>query len=340
VELLVVIAIIGILVALLLPAIQAAREAARRAQCQNNLRQLGIGIQSYHDSYKRLPVGAYWGDATGGCKSCGPTDPDPACCKTDRGTILMLLLPFLEEQALFDAINKKIVVDEQKLPSGEPIGAVRIPSFVCPSDEHPTEASHTASEYGQVSVELMKTYKMSNYAASRGPTKHINGGTPCTLTTNWNNQFNANYPKLATEYPELGGDPTRWRKSGGPFTRMGVPFKLSQVSDGPSHTIFMGEVRPACSKHAAEGWLFSHNGNGLISTLVPINFDTCSEDPNRRCNSWDTWSSELGFKSPHPGGAHVVLGDASVHFLPDAIDMYVYNALGGKADGEAASLSF
>jgi prepilin-type N-terminal cleavage/methylation domain-containing protein len=340
VELLVVIAIIGILVALLLPAIQAAREAARRAQCQNNLRQLGIAIQGYHDVHKELPVGAYWGDARGGCKACGPTDPNPECCLTDRGTILMLLLPFLEEQALFDAINKKIVVDEQKLPNGQPIGAVRIAPFVCPSDEHPGEASHASSKYGQLSVDLMKTYKMANYAASRGPTKHINGGTPCTLTSNWNNQFNANYPTLATEYPEFGGDPARWRKSGGPFTRMGVPFKLSQVSDGPSHTIFMGEVRPACSKHAAEGWLFSHNGNGLISTLVPLNFDTCSEDPNRRCNSWDTWSSELGFKSPHPGGVHVVMGDASVQFLPDAIDMYVYNALGGKADGEAATLSF
>jgi hypothetical protein len=252
----------------------------------------------------------------------------------------MLLLPYLEEQALFDQINTKIVVDEQKLPNGDPIGSVRIGTFVCPSDEHPTEASHTSSEYGILSVEQMKTFKMSNYAASRGPTKHINGGTPCSLTANWNNQFNASYPKLPTEYPELGGDPTRWRMSGGPFTRMGIAFKLSQVTDGPSHTIFLGEVRPACSKHAAEGWLFTHSGNGLLSTLVPINFDSCSADPSRRCNSWDTWSSELGFKSAHAGGAHVVMGDASVHFLPDAIDMYVYNALGGKADGEAATLSF
>jgi prepilin-type N-terminal cleavage/methylation domain-containing protein len=340
VELLVVIAIIGILVSLLLPAIQAAREAARRAQCQNNLRQLGIAIQGYHDVSKKLPVGAYWGDTTAGCKSCGPTDPDPACCQTDRGTILMLLLPFMEEQALFDAINKKIVVDEQKLPNGQPIGGVRIATFVCPSDEHPSEASHAASEYGQLSIDLMKTYKMSNYAASRGPTKHINGGTSCSLTSNWNNQFNQTHPTMVTDYPEIGGNPERWRMSGGPFTRMGVPFKLSQVSDGPSHTIFMGEVRPACSQHAAEGWLFSHSGNGLISTLVPINFDTCNQDASHGCRSWNTWSSELGFKSPHPGGAHVVMGDASVQFLPDAIDPYVYNALGGKADGEAASLSF
>jgi type II secretory pathway pseudopilin PulG len=341
VELLVVIAIIGILVALLLPAVQAAREAARRAQCLNNLRQLGIGVQSYHDSHKTLPVGAYWGDTRGDCKNCDPTDPNPECCQTDRGTILMLLLPYLEEQPLYDQINTKIVVDEQQLPNGEPIGSVRVDTFECPSDEHPTEASHSSSEYGILTVEQMKTFKMSNYAASRGPTRHINGGTPCSLTQNWNTQFSPTlYPGLVTEYPEVGPNPSRWRMSGGPFTRMGVPFKLSQIEDGVSHTIFMGEVRPACSMHAAEGWLFTHSGNGLISTLIPLNFDTCNQDSSHGCNSWNTWSSELGFKSAHPGGVHVVMGDASVHFLPDAIDMLVYNALGGKSDSQAASFNF
>ena len=81
VELLVVIAIIGILVALLLPAIQAAREAARRSQCVNNLKQLGVAFQNYHDTYKQLPIGAY------------------SCC---WGTWQMAILPFLEEQELAD----------------------------------------------------------------------------------------------------------------------------------------------------------------------------------------------------------------------------------------------
>ena len=347
VELLVVIAIIGILVALLLPAIQAAREAARRASCVNNMKQLGIAIQNYENTHKRLPAGAFWGDTRkqGGsdpeCKKCGPIDPNPFCCKEDRGSILMLLLPYIEQQPLYDSIDKRIVVDEQKLPNGQPIGSVPIPSYVCPSDEHPGEASHVASEWGLLTVAEMKTFKMSNYAASRGATKHIDGGSSCGLTQDWNDFLDNNgYPKIAVDYPEIGANPARWRWSGGPFTRMGVQFKMSQITDGPSHTIFMGEVRVKCSTHAAEGWLFTHSGNGIVNTLTPINFPSCTETLGIECYSWDAWGSSLGFKSAHPGGAHFVMGDASVHFLPDSIDPFVYAWLGGKADGQAATFSF
>jgi prepilin-type N-terminal cleavage/methylation domain-containing protein len=345
VELLVVIAIIGILVALLLPAVQAAREAARRSQCVNNLKQLGLAIQSYHDTHKMLPVGAYWGDTRKQpteCKHCSTwNDRSPTCCKDDRGTIVMLLLPYLEEQPLYDSIDTEIVTDEQRLPNGQPIGSVPIATVRCPSDEHPSEASHTAqTEYGVLTVEELKTFKMSNYAASRGPTKHIDGGSGCGLTSDWSDFFDVTHPGFVTVYPEIGGNERRWRLSGGPFTRMGVNFKLSQITDGPSHTIFMGEVRTACSAHASEGWLFSHNGNGLISTVTPINFPSCIQTAGTECYSWDAWGAELGFKSAHTGGAHFVMGDGSVHFLVDAIDPFAYNALGGKADGEVASLSF
>jgi prepilin-type N-terminal cleavage/methylation domain-containing protein/prepilin-type processing-associated H-X9-DG protein len=345
VELLVVIAIIGILVALLLPAIQAAREAARRSSCVNNIKQLGIAILNYHDAHKKLPAGAYWGDTKvqpDECHHCtNGKDRDPTCRKDDRGTIHMLLLPSIEQQALYDQIDKKIVTDEQKLPNGEPVGSVSIPTFVCPSDEHPTEATHTASEYGLLTVAEMKTFKMSNYAASRGTTKHVDGGSACGLTGDWNDFLENNgYPKIAIEYPEIGTKPARWRTSGGPFTRMGVQFKMSQITDGPSHTIFMGEVRVKCSTHAAEGWLFSHSGNGLVNTLTPINFPSCMETIGIECYSWDAWGSSLGFKSPHPGGANFVMGDASVHFLPDSIDPYVYAFLGGKADGQVISYDF
>jgi hypothetical protein len=131
-----------------------------------------------------------------------------------------------------------------------------------------------------------------------------------------------------------------YKQFGGPFTRLSYHVKASQITDGLSNTIFMGEVRPGCSKHVAEGWGYSHSGNGLISTLMPINFDSCDrESPSRRCFFWDTWTTELGFKSAHPGGCLFVLGDASVQFLPDSIDPYVYNKLGGKSDGQAVSIS-
>src|SRR5436190_7025371 len=126
VELLVVIAIIGILVALLLPAIQAAREAARRATCSNNMKQLGLAILMYHDRRNELPAGAHWFDYRQApeCKdNCALTDPDPQCCIQRRGTILMFLLPYIEEQPLYDRYNFKIYTDEALLPNGLPIGS-------------------------------------------------------------------------------------------------------------------------------------------------------------------------------------------------------------------------
>ena len=135
-------------------------------------------------------------------------------------------------------------------------------------------------------------------------------------------------------YPD-GGSLDLATEFGGPFTRFAYNVKVKQITDGLNKTIYMGEVRISCSTHAVEGWGWSHSGNGLISTLIPINVDSCNEDPNADCGCWDTWSSALGFKSSHPGGAHFVMGDASVHFLPDEIDMLLYNRLGGKSDGGA-----
>jgi prepilin-type N-terminal cleavage/methylation domain-containing protein/prepilin-type processing-associated H-X9-DG protein len=350
VELLVVIAIIGILVALLLPAVQAAREAARRASCINNMKNLGVAIHNYNDTNNQLPVGAYWGDTNAvtssngsGCDTnCQWNDRSPTCCKQDAGNINMLLLPFIEEQALYDMIDQEIVTDVQRAADGTPIGSKPIAMFVCPSDEHPAEASHTTVEYsGALTLAELKTFKMSNYAASRGPTKQRDGGSGCGLTPDWNDYFLNTippYPNLVVIYPEQGQNNSRWRLSGGPFTRMGIHFKVSQVPDGTSHTIYMGEVRVACSAHAAEGWFFSHNGNGIVGTVTPINYDSCLQETGVECRSWDAWGSELGFKSAHPGGAHILMGDGSVHFFQDSIDPFVYNVLGGRADGEVAAI--
>jgi prepilin-type N-terminal cleavage/methylation domain-containing protein len=347
VELLVVIAIIGILVALLLPAIQAAREAARRSSCINNMKNLGVAIHNFNDTNKRLPVGAYWGDVNAktstnpqGCDYCTQwNDRSPNCCRVDAGNINMELLPFIEMQALYDAIDQEIVTDVQRGGDGQAIGSVSISTFVCPSDEHPGEASHTGVEYpGSLTLAEMKTFKMSNYAASRGPTKIGDGGSSCGYTETWNEYFEETYPELAIDYPEVGQDNTRWKWNGGPFSRMGIHYKLSQIPDGTSNTIFMGEVRPGCSAHAAEGWFFSHSGNGLVSTITPLNFDSCLQESGWDCPSWDAWGSELGFKSAHPNGVHFMMGDGSVHFFQDSIDPFVYNVLGGKADSEVAKI--
>ena len=278
------------------------------------MRQFGIAIQNYELSHKQLPSGANWNDTRDSgppmeCDfGCALTDPNPHCCIKDGGTIHMFLLPYMEEQPLYDLFNFDInAVDEQLAPDGTPLGSRYIAAFVCPSDTLPGEANHTQkSRNGLLSVDQLKTFKFTNYQASRGPTQQINGGKAvCPLSAN----FNSSAGNAVQDMPP--GDITYWYPDGGfstlkvfagVFTRVTYNVKLKQIPDGLSNTIFMGEVRPACDSHAAEGWAFSHSGNGLLSTLIPINFDSCNQvSTSARCGYWDTWVSELGFKSVHTG---------------------------------------
>ncbi|MCA9267018.1 MAG: DUF1559 domain-containing protein, partial [Planctomycetales bacterium] len=119
----------------------------------------------------------------------------------------------------------------------------------------------------------------------------------------------------------------------------GVPTTIQQCRDGLSNTIFFGETRRDCSNHTQQGWARSNNGNGLVSTQVPMNVDTCSTDSSadpckRPCN----WSTELAFKSAHSGGVFFVFGDGSVHFLNESIDHWAYQYLGAKADGKVVTI--
>jgi prepilin-type N-terminal cleavage/methylation domain-containing protein len=308
VELLVVIAIIGILVALLLPAVQAARESARRSQCTNNLKQLAIAIDLYHDTYQILPAGANWLD-----DACSPPS-DP--CENLRGNILMRLLPFIEEQALYDLIDFSTVTDAQLRPDGAPIGATPVATFICPSNDVSSLDAGLAS---------------MNYAASRGPTKHLNNsGCSCAIWDLLNQRIGAEAFEYADHVPGS--------KFAGVFTRGSTQIKYRQITDGLSHTIFMGEVRPDCSEHAARGWANSNNGNGLASTLIDINYDTCNKNHSDGCHRWCNWNTEVGFKSAHPGGALFSMGDGSAHFLAETIELFTYNRLGSKADAYAVSI--
>ncbi|HEY7532628.1 MAG TPA: DUF1559 domain-containing protein [Nitrospiraceae bacterium] len=341
VELLVVIAIIGILVALLLPAIQAAREAARRSQCSNNLKQLGLAIQLYTNTTKGVLPAGYWRDLkTEGvsCDECQPNERKRTCCASRRGNVLMRLLNYIEEQNLYDAFDFNIVTDGQLIQgTTTPIGSQTVSTFVCPSDEQPGEAWAPKEGAADTAVGgdlgLQQQYKMASYAASRGSTKQISGGdcNSCPELGAWNSVGQMPYPDTSSDVSVLSA-------FSGPFSRIAYHVKLKQVTDGLAKTIFMGEVRPACTKHIAEGWAWSHSGDGLISTIVPINYNSCSQERTARCRCWDNWVTELAFKSAHPDGAQFVMGDGSVQFLSESIDHVNYQRLGGKADGEIVAI--
>ena len=295
VELLVVIALIGILVALLLPAVQSAREAARRMQCQNNLKQIGLALHGYHTANESFPPGSYWYG----------TDYDAY-----RGSILILLLPYIEQQNLFDEFDYTVRIDDQTFPDATLLGGTVVPVYVCPSDNnrglHNGRAIH-------------------NYAASNGPTAHIDSPScTCSEGAGWNA-----YALSPYENPN---------DFAGPFYRRNNPTTITDCRDGLSNTIYFGEVRRDCSAHTQQGWARSNNGNGLVSTQVPMNVDTCDSSNPDPCRKPCNWSTELAFKSAHPGGVLFVFGDGSVHFLSESIDHWNYQYLGAKADGEVATI--
>ncbi len=324
VELLVVITIIGILIALLLPAVQAAREAARRMQCSNNLKQIGLATLNYESTYGTLPINYCFVDYDGSNLEA-----------SQRGSQLARLLPYVEFQSIYDKINFNIgdTAANQTTDgttTGQRFETIAISAYRCPSDSR-LDAS------GLVGTPPIA---FTNYVPSAGPSELYAPGAPscpCNATA-WNNFWTAlGYPAS----PE--GNPA------GPFTRSALNYRkpyvcrMADITDGTSSTFFFGEALAGCSIHVDTGGWFLAHGLGLNTTLIPLNFDTChalSENlgPGRECNYRETWNSEAGFRSSHAGGANFVLGDGSVFFISETIDHTTYQYLGAKADNKPASV--
>jgi prepilin-type N-terminal cleavage/methylation domain-containing protein len=316
VELLVVIAIIGVLVALLLPAIQAAREAGRRSQCANNLKQLGLGVLAYENQYRILPPGAVWKDAS---------------CQNNRNSIFFHILPFIEQQHLYKLydLSKSDLAGQKYRGNNVYFRSMSVSCLVCPSDNHPLMFTLPSSilawwcPASSLSTAEGRTVALHNYAASGGSN---------TVSNN---------PSCSTANPYVSfalGDGWDPDKSSGPFNRMGYSVKMKKIKDGTAHTIFLGEIRPLWSIHGQRGWEDSCNGSGFVTTIIPINWDTHNRDGSgatmyQYCN----WNYELGFKSAHRGGAQFAFGDGAVHFLSDTINHQLYQYLGAIADRHSVS---
>ncbi|TWT40689.1 DUF1559 domain-containing protein [Botrimarina hoheduenensis] len=313
VELLVVIAIIGILVALLLPAVQAAREAARRSQCLNNCKQIVLATLNYEATNQTLPAGAiHWLPGGAGFQR--------------KVGLLAKILPYAEDATIhglldFDDPNG---TELQKIEGTETyIASIPIAMYACPSDDTPLTGNNDGND-GGVRFPRAKT----NYVGSMGSEKFVGSGNPAARCTLGFSEYNRVALDTTTDVP------TRADDISGVFSRHDVPVKLKQITDGLSKTIFFGEVRPSCSVHVSSGWNSSNNLCGLARTTIPINFDTCATDSPDDCAQWNNWVTEWGFKSPHPGGAHFGFGDGSAKLLNDDIEFEtVYQYLGDKADG-------
>ena len=284
VELLVVIAIIGILVALLLPAVQAAREAARRMSCSNNLKQLALSSHNYHDTYKTLPPG-YVRKDPGGVPGASPTNRNFWGWQA-------LILPFVEQAPLHGQLD----VGNVDLEVGSATPAYRalmqepIASYRCPSDTGPP----------------------LNTLRDRHPWSAGNN-TPALATSNYVGS-NSSYTLNRT-----GGRPI---ERGVFVEELGRAFR--DITDGTSNVIAIGERRWTVQTDTGRLYTSgaaviygirrrnarNHRADQLASARPQINLNN---DANR---SW----SQSGFSSQHPGGAQFGLADGSVRFIAETID--------------------
>tara|TARA_Y100001933_G_C18961595_1_gene548409 strand:- start:500 stop:1528 length:1029 start_codon:yes stop_codon:yes gene_type:complete len=319
IELLVVIAIIGVLVGLLLPAVQQAREAARRASCINHMKQIGIAIHSYNDANKKLPPGGEWeqGAPWRVLQSTGarPTGPN-----RERGGVLVRLLPFLEENALYSQIDFEGGTVASQMVNGKRVREYVIVTYLCPTDIH----DGTLRRGNSVRA-------ISNYGANYGPSWAGGNGNPnCPCGQNYNS-----YRPLTN---------TGHTNPAGPFSREGNLFicKLNEITDGLSKTIFFGEVRANCSAHQRNGWAHTNNGNGLFNTLYPLNYDSCSKDVASAggdgCGAECNWKTEFGYKSLHLGVLNFLMGDGAVTSLSENVDHTAFQLLGCRMDGQVSTL--
>lgn len=305
VELLVVIAIIGILVSLTLPAVQAAREAGRKMQCANNLKQLGLGMHGYHDAQGQFPSAYVIQPGGGGANGV----PDPQTRDAGPGWAWgTLILPYMEQQSLHDAFDTS-------RPCWDPVNAAAaqtpVALFLCPSASGDRGPMPVIDSSGNV----LATFGRSHYVTNVGQEE------PWGYTLD--------------DFTGIADGPL-YRNS---MTRTG------DVTDGLSNTVFLGEHHPVLSSKTWVGVIpgamvcptprYAFSSCDLAATLVQVHSGPASGEippaihpPNSPlCHVCQMFAQ-------HPKGCNVLLGDGSVRFISETIHQPTWAALSSRAKGE------
>ncbi len=308
VELLVVITIIGVLIALLLPAVQAAREAAWRIQCCNHLKQIGLALHTYAQAHGALPPGCIV--STGHPPGWEPwQEAKSTGLLKQHGTSWMLqILPYLEQKNIYDQwdFTTNVVGNSQVAQSD-------ISIFYCPTRRNGIRSEDRAH--------------LPAYAWTRGGNDY--GG--CIGSGNgWTN----NSYRYFTE-PASGNEAEHWQYR----SRVGIflpnaSARFSDIRDGTSSTIMIGElqrlVSPPSGVSSVDGW-----AAGGVATLFTTNDD-------EKSGGYQTGGmNNKFFESPgseHPGGAHVGMADGAVHFIENSVNVLLFRHLGSMADGQVAQV--
>jgi prepilin-type N-terminal cleavage/methylation domain-containing protein len=302
VELLVVIAILALLIALLLPAAQVTREAARRMQCGNNLKQLGLGLQSFHAAVRSLPAGA------------------PGCCARPGHTWVTSLLPYVEQAGLQSRINTSIPLRDHP----RDVVTTALPGFACPSDvKGPVFEDRFARDNPAAAMGLW-------YLAAAGPVQP----DVCSYCPPGSDAWccvSRSYGTLANE----GGIASADVPLPGMFGRSSRTVRFSQVGDGLSNTLLLGETLPN------DCWFISAFATNFTVgvTNIPLNTPQTTRDPADPTQHYaGNWYRACGFKSSHGGLVGFALADGSNRFIADTIDFRLVNELGTRGGGETVEV--
>jgi prepilin-type N-terminal cleavage/methylation domain-containing protein/prepilin-type processing-associated H-X9-DG protein len=323
IELLVVIAIIGILIALLVPAVQKVREAAARMSCTNNLKQIGLALHSYHDANGFFPPG--YVDGNKDPNSTPDNDVGPGWGWA------AFLLPYLEQDNVYKQINFNQPVG---MGSNVAISQMPLKLFQCPSDSY----QQAFPVYDSTFTTPITTLAHSNYVG-------CNGWEECFYGAGGNPQGGSGADGLSGILG-AGGVGLFWRNS---------KTKMADVTDGLSNTIFVGE---RSGNHAPSTWTGAVAGGrcpAWMATQPPAvyapppgpaydNADFGEALVLAHCNATHLPNADFPifdpdtFYSRHTGeGANFLFGDGSVHFLTRSINPYTYQALATIAGGEVAN---
>lgn len=327
IELLVVIAIIAVLVALLLPAVQNAREAARRSECRNNLKQLGIALHGYHDAHKALPPG----------RLVNPVDGNGHCFSA-----YAFLLPHLEQVNLYNSINFN---SSPEIGYGNSVLLSQtIPMLLCPSD--PFAILQPATSTSPVSA-------VHNYPLNTGTTYPVSprnaAGTPVTGIFYENSKVSMSDIQDGSSTTVCISETVR-STFGGPSTWDGVSktngFVLTQGNDNGLNGPELTDYATQCSgsglllqQTRGSRWMYGAPGHSMYNHIRPPN------DPGVDCRGgiphsnktdalWRALSHNVATHSRHAGGVHSLFCDGHVQFISSNIHTPTWQALGSRAGGE------
>ena len=339
IELLVVIAIIAVLIGLLLPAVQQAREAARRTQCKNNLKQLGLALHNYHDIHQVFPP-AYVGGVGGSGTVFGMTYPDDNANGPSGFGWGTLLLPQLDQAPLHQSLDFS-------LPCWAPTHALaakkKLAAFLCPSA--------TGGSDGFV-VERWTTGSSANPKNPAPFSPSLFFAHSHYLTNAGTHQPWGRDPAYSADFSLPEPIPTTGKSvvQEGPFYR-NSKIRTADVSDGLSSTVFLGEhssrlsnktwygTVPFAATCPKPGWPSECNSAGCLvgAHSGPDTHDhpqVIIHAPNHPFGHTDEMYSE------HIGGANILFGDGSIRFISEFIDGFAWVAMSTRNGGEVVSDSY